>query len=333
VVRNPPISGKFQDTLSGFVNGFSPKSRSATMHGDLGPSAQLIAILSLLAVVIGPLALFVVGAMQREPAVETVKAPFDTALLVNSAITYALAFNVTFFIQELFLVIPKALTPGLTATLYHNNHSWTGGAAIANLYQGTGALAIFVSGLLFLILLRARPRGVLGLFVFWMAYHGLLMGLPQAPSAVIAPSTDVGDAFNYLQLSASAQIAIAVVSLLAMVAAGLALTGPFLRLADSPQRVATRGARRSFVLNAGVLPALIGVLLIAPFRWPGSAPSLVAPSILVAVFGLGWIFASAWMFTRVEANGRARRVSWIGVGALVVLLAIFQLVLRPGIAF
>jgi hypothetical protein len=31
------------------------------------------------------------------------------SLVINSAVVYALAFNLAFFLQELFLVIPKAL--------------------------------------------------------------------------------------------------------------------------------------------------------------------------------------------------------------------------------
>jgi hypothetical protein len=38
-------------------------------------------------------------------------------LTLSSALLYSLAFNLTFFIQELLLVVPKALTPGLHPTL------------------------------------------------------------------------------------------------------------------------------------------------------------------------------------------------------------------------
>lgn len=64
-------------------------------------------------------------------------------LTVTSALLYTLAFNLIFFIQELFLVLSKALSPGLRATLYHNNHRWEGDNPLASLLQGTGAVAIF----------------------------------------------------------------------------------------------------------------------------------------------------------------------------------------------
>ena len=38
--------------------------------------------------------------------------------VAHSMLAYVLAFNLTFFIQELFLVLPKALVPGLQPTLY-----------------------------------------------------------------------------------------------------------------------------------------------------------------------------------------------------------------------
>ncbi len=37
---------------------------------------------------------------------------WDWKLTLASALLYALAFNLVFFVQELFLVLPKALTPG-----------------------------------------------------------------------------------------------------------------------------------------------------------------------------------------------------------------------------
>ena len=75
-------------------------------------------------------------------------------LVVSSTLLYTLAFNLTFFIQELFLVVPKALTPDLRPTLYHNNHLWQGENPIAHLLQGTGALAIFISATVCMVLLE-----------------------------------------------------------------------------------------------------------------------------------------------------------------------------------
>ena len=74
---------------------------------------------------------------------------WDRTLVLGSVLFCALAFNLTFFFQELFLVIPKALLPGVHATLYHNNHDWTGSDPRVELLQGTARarLPIWSSGL------------------------------------------------------------------------------------------------------------------------------------------------------------------------------------------
>ena len=90
-------------------------------------------------------------------------APIDGRALAAGTILCALAFNLTFFWQELWLVIPKAMTPGLHPILYHNDHDWTGTAPIVELLQGSGAIATLLSGLAFLIADAANviARGVL----------------------------------------------------------------------------------------------------------------------------------------------------------------------------
>ena len=87
-------------------------------------------------------------------------------LVISSALLCTLAFNLTFFLQELFLVIPKALTPGLYPALFHNNHTWTGSNPIAGLLQVTGALADLGSGLLCAVLLAKSLNRSLTLRLF-----------------------------------------------------------------------------------------------------------------------------------------------------------------------
>jgi hypothetical protein len=88
----------------------------------------LIAVAVVLMLVVGPLVLGLKGLnsarrLSAGAPAEAVSA-WDWKLAITSALLYALAFNLTFFIQELFLVLPKALTPGLRPILFHNNHRW-----------------------------------------------------------------------------------------------------------------------------------------------------------------------------------------------------------------
>lgn len=301
------------------------------MHGaDVG----IIGPATLLFVVVGPIALWLTGALAASrPLAASSRLSFDPRLLVSSALYCALAFNLTFLLQELFLVLPKAWTPGLDPTLFHNNHTWRGDEPIARLFQGTGALATFIAGLLFLGLLRIAPQGGARLFAWWMAYHGLMMALPQLPSGVFAPSSDVGQAMDYLELSSSAKQALALVALAAIAGFSLLLARPLFETAQSSTLIETPRARRRFVINAAILPALIAAALTIPFRWPTSPANLVLPQLLIAVFGLSWIYAGAWLFADAAALGKPARTPWAAGLALAALLAIFQLLLAQGVEF
>src|ERR1044072_8261141 len=65
---------------------------------------------------------------------------------LSSWLLAVLAFNLVFILQDFFLVLPKVLVPGLHPILFHNNHDWSGSDPIAELLQGTGALAIPLFG-------------------------------------------------------------------------------------------------------------------------------------------------------------------------------------------
>lgn len=102
-----------------------------------------MATLFLLALSIGILPLVVSYALLSPSPQRT-----GPAIPDGSVLLCALAFNITFLWQELWPVIPKALTPGLHPILYHNHHSWTGHAPVEELLQGTGAVATLASGVL-----------------------------------------------------------------------------------------------------------------------------------------------------------------------------------------
>jgi hypothetical protein len=256
-------------------------------------------------------------------------------LAAASSLLYVLAFNLTFFIQELFLVVPKALTPGLRPTLFHNNHHWEGEHPLASLFQGTGALATFVSGILCALLLRRRHESAtLRLFLIWMAYNGLFQSLAQVVVGALNPGNDVGMAMGYLQLNTATKAIAALAAITALPLVAIGLTSALLGLAASPQEVGAGRARMRFVFLVATLPALIAIPLIIPFRVPRELIEVIMPPVLITVTGICWIQASAW-YVSPTTSGTSARVASIAwpLAAVVALLAFFQLVLRPGIRF
>jgi hypothetical protein len=268
------------------------------------PSETLIGIASALVLLAGPLLLGLVGLIgarrapadaRPDPAV-----PWNWTLSITSALLYTLAFNITFFIQELFLVLPKALTPGLRPTLFHNNHRWDGDSPLTSLLQGTGALAIFLTGIGCALLLRRGPdrSPTIRLFLIWMVYNGFLQSLPQVIIGAVVPENDVGMAMAYLHLGATAKTAAALLALAAIPWVGLRLTGPLLNLAQDPAQITGARARTRFVFQVATVPAMTAILLIIPFRIPRNWIEVVMVPIVVTVIGEQFWCAIGCLCTR-----------------------------------
>ncbi len=227
--------------------------------------------------------------------------------VVASALLCALAFNLTFFWQEVWLVIPKALTPGLHPILFHNDHDWTGSAPSVELLQGTGAIATLVGGLACLGLARRW------LFGFWMAFEGLFQSLSQLAIGTQLPGNDVGRALAYLGVSDSGKTALLGLAIGAMAMAGLAL------------------ARSRPPLGEIFAAALLAILLVVPFRLPRNLIEVLLIPVIVQLCGLVFLSLGACL---IRARETPRAPGPVPPAlALAVLLAVFQLVLRPGIRF
>jgi hypothetical protein len=250
-----------------------------------------------------------------------------TALV--SALLCALCFCLTFLWQEIWLVIPKALTPDLHPTLYHNDHAWSGDNPIAELLQGSGAIATLASGLAFLIVSMGAERAspTWRLFFFWMAFQGLFQALTQLVIGTLLAGNDVGRALAYLGVGGVAKAVLFACAVLAMYGAGRALARVY--------PIGVAGAERSREFAAVVfIPALLSVALIVPFRMPREAIEVVLIPLIVNGLGAAWLIAGA-VATRGQGGAECGLApKWTGPAlSLCVLLAFFQLVLRPGISF
>jgi hypothetical protein len=306
-------------------------------------AAQLIGIAALLAVVAGPAALALAGWLRARRTLPAqgagVRRRWRWKLSAMSALLYVLAFNLTFFIQELFLVLPKALTPGLRPTLFHNNHIWDGQDPLASLFQGTGALATFVAGG-FCALLLSRGAGksaAARLFLFWMAYSGMFMALPQVAIGAVSAQSDLGMAMSYLGLALPAKVVLALLALAAIPLIAARLARLLLAQAGDTPLIATAGGRLLFVFEAATLPALLALPVISLFRIPREWMEVVMVPVAVTLVGLLWIQAGAWRARKgsVDAAGPAsgpESIAW-PLAAVLALLLLFQLLLRPGIRF
>jgi len=302
-------------------------------------NTAIVSIVAPLVTLGGPAALALTGLIRNRNRTKTGtpdRSSWNWRLTVNSTLLYALAFSLIFFIQELFLVVPKALTPGLQPTLFHNNHNWDGDNPLARLFQGTGALAILLTAIVFALWLKVSPprSATLRLFVIWMAFHGFFESLPQVVVGAIFPQNDVGMAMDYLGLSPGLKSAAALTALAAIAVIALGMIRPLLELVPSPGDLANAGRRARSIFLIATLPALLALPLIILFRVPGTLDQVVIVPVAVTVIGISWIQAGAWSVTTarpVELRPASSiRLPLVATG---VLFLIFQFVLRPGIEF
>ena len=302
--------------------------------------AKIIGTAASIVLVAGPLLLGLAGWVHVRREQYDVRpglsAPGNWRLTIASALLYVLAFNLTFFIQELFLVLPKALTPGLRPTLFHNNHSWQGTSPLASLFQGTGVLAtIFSGGSCWLLVQRLKPTSTTArLFLLWMAYCGLFMALPQVVIGAISPQSDVGMAMHYLHLGSTTKLIMALAALGVVPWLAQWLGSRFLTVAGDTGQVASARDRNRFIFRAATLPALIAIPMIIPFRVPRMWIEVVAVPVVVTLIGIAWIQAGAWRMRATSSVSRRSpgSLTWL-LAAVCLLLLVFQFLLRPGVRF
>jgi hypothetical protein len=301
-------------------------------------SGSVIGIAVILVVFAGPLLLALAGrsTTPHAPPASGRIMTWNLKLTIMSVLMYALAFNLTFFIQELFLVLPKAFTPDLRPTLFHNNHSWDGSNPLASLFQGTGALATLLSGGICAVLLGGGVgRSVAQrLFLFWMAYSGVFMALPQVVIGALSDQSDIGMAMSYFDLGTTSKTLAALVALaLIPLAAGWLRKLLLGRLGGAALSASAKG-RQHFVFASATLPALLALPLITLFRIPREWIEVLLVPLVVSVVGLVWIQAGAWRSDGKTIGDNAVVESLASpLAAVLSLLLIFQLLLRPGIRF
>jgi len=252
--------------------------------------------------------------------------------IINSAVLYALAFNLIFFIQELFLALGKRWL-GLKAQLYHNNHNWDGNHPMEGLAQGYGAAAILIVAIICLFIARGMKRSShwMQLFFLWMAFQGFAQSLPQFITATMAPDTDTGQAFTYLGIGDTLGFLISALGIIIMLAICAAYSRYLLQLAPNTDFTNHAGKRFAYLFKIAVLASLIGIVLIIPFRimpWDRA----LAP-VFVTLFSIPMVFANGWAVKNINpVNSKInKKVFIVPVILLVIVLLVFQLILAKGI--
>lgn len=260
------------------------------------------------------------------------RSPAVAVPVAFSAVQYALAYAVVYFLQELFLWWPKAVL-GLDAVLYHNNHTWAVAHPLDSLLQGTGALAIFVFGAAIAFAYRMRkPRAAAWrLLMLWTIYHALTQSVFQLGDPALNPDGDVGDALAYLGFPVSLRLPVFLAAMAAIAALGTVLSRELATALPSLADAGSLGRQMRFAALWIIGGGILGAVLLIPFKVP-PLPQIIGP-FLLAVFPSLWVVAS---WSRPIANAAApdgfrNRELLTAAVLLTAMLAFYQLVLAPGI--
>ncbi|KQV90876.1 hypothetical protein ASD15_02080 [Massilia sp. Root351] len=299
-----------------------------------------VGIAVLLVLVVGPAALGLAGwfKTRRAPPAPQPGGSVRWRWTLMSALLYVFAFNLTFFIQELFLVLPKALTPGLRPTLFHNNHRWEGENPLASLFQGTGALATLLAGgfCAWLLWRGSGKSAAARLLLFWMAYSGIFMALPQVAIGALSTQSDVGMAMAYLGTTQAAKLTAALLALGAIPLFAGWLRQRLLDQVGGVDRIPGPTGSKLLLFELAALPAVLALPAIFLFRIPRDWTEVVLVPVVVTIAGVFWMQAGAWRPGAGSVKGAggaaAASVAW-PLCAVAALLLVFQLLLRPGVRF
>jgi hypothetical protein len=254
--------------------------------------------------------------------------------IINSSVLYALAYNVIYFIQELFLALGKQWI-GLKAYLYHNNHNWVGEDPRDDLMQGLGALVIFFLGILLLFLFFRMRKSAhwTNLFVLWLAYNGLNQSLPQITTVPIDRRSDMGQAITYLQLGDTMDYLLSYVSVIAIIALAYGFSKWFMQF--TPAHISLNHGFKRFraLFYIVLLPGILGTIILFPYRiMPIDRYQMTVLFLIICVPAT---FAFSWMVKGVKSvdNEVNQKILLTPIMLSILVLLFFQLVLAPGVVF
>jgi hypothetical protein len=246
---------------------------------------------------------------------------------------YVLAFLSTTVLHELAHAL-VAFVQGGRPVLYHSYVRSEGlqGGELA-ITAAAGPLFSLLQGALLLPVLPALSRRpAWRLFAFWFCVDGFVNFFGYLLTTPFVPNADLGKVAAWMALSPPVVWTLFAIGLAANALIGSLTASPLLAFAFDRSDLATSAGRARSIVQVGVVPWLIGSMVVA-------LASISSPHWLSRVYPVlsGFFLIGAWR--------RARRVSpphispaqwghvasWPWLVALSVLLLVYVLVLGPGI--
>ena len=219
---------------------------------------------------------------------------------------------------------------GRDPVLYNNGVVYQ--APGSDLAYAGGLIAALVVGSVFLLLYPGSKRyDAARLTTLWIVLHCFREGFVQLAGIPFFPDSAAAAAHAGLDVPAGLDLVLSVAGVVGLLSVALASAPAFLAYARRQSEIATPPARFLFTAKLALVAGVAGPLLTVPFFLPDERGFVRT----LPLFGL---FTAATVLAAVGTRGvragseqERRGFSWLPVAWLVVLLVIFQLLLRRGL--
>lgn len=248
-------------------------------------------------------------------------------LLAGDTLVYVLGVNLAFLAQELGLVLSKAFLPGVTATLFHNSHDWTGDHPDLALSQGGGTVGLLIAATLgWLVAVRTAPGSLPSRAGWWTVFHGSVAFAISIVAGLVDDTSEAGASLDALGVSGSSALVVGVVALLAVPLIGLQL-GPVLAPVRTDDGTTPFAVARRCILA----PAALAVPVIALFRFPSLEQGLAGLLLLIVAVPWAVLGAAGAPLVSSDAGPQRAEPGWTAAAWATVASLVVALLLVPGL--
>lgn len=259
-------------------------------------------------------------------------------ITINSTILYVIAFLLTTIIHEFLHAIIGSFFES-NPIMHHNyvehlsiehltiNQKITialAGPAIS-LIQG------FLSGALY-YKIRNKSHNLIHLFMLWISVLGFSNFLGYVMTGFLFKNGDIGRAYVLSDTPLWVQIVLAVLAALLLVFMAYNMTMPYLQLSYKKEWVEDGKSRKNFSFHTLFLPWMIGSIIVTILYLPIIALiSIIYPISSGMIFIFPWRNAAGAKEVKISTNQAIGKLSFLGIGVLMILIFVFKFILSPGI--
>ncbi|WP_299668159.1 hypothetical protein [uncultured Polaribacter sp.] len=259
-------------------------------------------------------------------------------ITMNSTLLYIIAFLLTTIIHE-FMHAFTGWSFDSNPVLHHNyvehfsiEHLATNQKALIALAGPVISLIQGILSSLAYLRIRGKSHKLIHLFLLWFSVLGFFNFLGYLTTGFLFHKGDIGKVYNLLNIPLWIQIFLAIIAALLLVYVAFKMTAPYLRLSYKHAWLKDGKAKMNFSFHVLFLPWLIGSLIITVLYLPVIALiSIIYPIMSGMIFIFPWKNADSIKEIIPSSNKEIGKLSYMGLGALILLILLFKLVMAPGI--